>query len=261
MLLTLTPRFSKTNTKKDVLFITGDWNAKVESQDIPEITGSFGLGVQNEVGWRLTVFPRGYTGHNKHTFPKTQEMTLQMDITKWSILKSDWLYSLNLKMEIYCCFSVSPSCLTPWTAAHRLPFPSPTPRVCSNSCPLSWWCHPTTSSSIIPFSSCLQFFSASGSFPMSQLFASGGQIIGASASASFLPMNIQDWFPLGLTSLSFLQSKGLSRSFLQPHSLKASIFWCSAFFYCPTLTSTHDYWKNHSFDYMDLCRQSNVSAF
>ena len=153
-----------------------------------------------------------------------------MDITKWSILKSNWLYSLNLKMEIYCCCSVSPSCLTPWTAAHRLPFPSPTPRVCSNSCPLSWWCHPTTSSSIIPFSSCLQFFSASGSFPMSQLFASGGQIIGASASASFLPMNIQDWFPLGLTSLSFLQSKGLSRSFLQPHSLKASIFWCSAFF-------------------------------
>ena len=89
----------------------------------------------------------------------------------------------------------------------RLPCPSPTPGACSNSCPSSRWCHPTTSSSIIPFFSCLQSFSASGSFQMSQFFASGGQSIGA--SASFLPMNIQDWFPLGSTGLIF-QSKGLS---------------------------------------------------
>ena len=78
----------------------------------------------------------------------------------------------------------------------RLPCPSPTPRACSNSCPLSRWCHPTISSSVVPFSSCLQSFPGSGSFPMRQFFASGGQTIGVSPSTSFLPMNIQDWFPL-----------------------------------------------------------------
>ena len=83
----------------------------------------------------------------------------------------------------------------------RLPGPSLSPGVCSNSCPLSWWCHPTISSSATPFSSCLQSFPASGSFPMSWFFASGGQSIGASASASVLPLNIQGWFPLGLTGL------------------------------------------------------------
>ena len=93
----------------------------------------------------------------------------------------------------------------------RLPCPSPTPGVYSNSCQLSRWCHPTTSSSVLPFSSRLQSFPASGSFQMSQFFTSGGQTIGASASASVLPMNIQDWFPLGLTGWISLQSKGLSR--------------------------------------------------
>ena len=88
--------------------------------------------------------------------------------------------------------------------------PSPTPGAFSNSCPLSWWCLPTTSSFVIPFSSCLQSFPESGSFPVSQFFAPSGQNIGASVLASVLPMNIQDWFPLGLTSLIFLQSKGLS---------------------------------------------------
>ena len=83
--------------------------------------------------------------------------------------------------------------------SHRLPCPSPTPRVYSNSCPSSWWCHPTVSSSAVPFSSHLQSFPASGSFPMSQFFASGGQSIGVSASASVLPMNIQDYLPLGWT--------------------------------------------------------------
>ena len=95
---------------------------------------------------------------------------------------------------------------------NRIPCPSPTPRGCSNSCPSSQWCHPTISSSIVPFFSCLQSFPELGSFLMSQFFASGGQSIGASASASVLPMNIQDWFPLGLTAVS-LQSKGLSRVF------------------------------------------------
>ena len=98
------------------------------------------------------------------------------------------------------------------------PVPSPTPRVYSprvysNSCPLSRWCHPTISSSVIPFSSCLQSFSASGSFQKSQFFTSGGQSIGVSASESVLPMNIQDWFPLGWTGWISLQSKGLSRVF------------------------------------------------
>ena len=92
----------------------------------------------------------------------------------------------------------------------RPPCPSPTPRVYSNSCPSSRWCHPTISSSVIPFSSCLQSFPVSGSFPMSQFFASGGQSIGASASASVLPMNIQDWFPFRWTDWISLWSKGLS---------------------------------------------------
>ena len=102
---------------------------------------------------------------------------------------------------------------TPWTAACRLPCPSPTSRAWSNSHPSSQWCHPTISSSVIPFSSCLQTFPTLGSFPMSWLFASGGQSIRASASASVLPMNIQDWFPLELTGLISLLSKGLPRVF------------------------------------------------
>ena len=95
----------------------------------------------------------------------------------------------------------------------RNPCPSPTPRVSSNSCPLSQWCHPTVSSSVFPFSSHLQSFPASGSFPMSQSFTSGGQSIRVSALASVLPMNIQDWSPLGWTGWIPLQSKGLSRVF------------------------------------------------
>ena len=106
---------------------------------------------------------------------------------------------------------------------------SPTPRVYSNSCPLSWWCHPTISSSVIPFSSHLQSFQASGSFQMSQLFASSRQSIGVSASTSVLPKNIQDWFPLGWTGWISFHSKGLSR-ILQHHSSKASVLQCSAFF-------------------------------
>ena len=95
----------------------------------------------------------------------------------------------------------------------RLPYPSPAPGACSNSCPSSRWYHPTISSSVVPFSSCLQSFPASGSFPVSQFFTSGGQSIGALASASVLPVNIQDWFPLGLTALISLLSEGLSRVF------------------------------------------------
>ena len=110
--------------------------------------------------------------------------------------------------------SVMPSSLQPHGLQHsRHPCPSPTSRVCSNSCPSSWWCHPTISSSVIPFPSCLKSHLASGYFPMSQLFISSGQNVGASASGSVLPMNIQDWFSLGRAGWISLQSKGLSRGF------------------------------------------------
>ena len=110
-------------------------------------------------------------------------------------------------------FIISPSNEYSGLHAARLHCSSPTPGACSNSCPSSWWCHPTISTSVFPFSSCFQSFPASGSFPMRQFFASGGQSMGVSASASVLPMNIQDWFPLGLTSLISLQSKRISRVF------------------------------------------------
>ena len=106
----------------------------------------------------------------------------------------------------------------------RLPCPSPTPRANSNSCPLCRWHHPTISSSVVPFSFCLQSFPAPGSFQMSQFLALGGQNMGVSASASVLPMNIQDWFPLGLTGWIFLQSKGLSRVFSKTKVQKYHFF-------------------------------------
>ena len=134
----------------------------------------------------------------------------------------------------------------------RPPCPSPTPRACSNSRPLSQWCHSAISSSVALFSSCLQSSPASGSFPVSCLFTSGGKRIRASVSVSVLPVSTQDWFPLGLTGLISLLSKGL-KSLLQHHSSKASILWHSAFFMV-RLTSIHDYWKNHSFVCTDLCQ-------
>ena len=138
---------------------------------------------------------------------------------------------------------------------YRLRCPSPTTG--ANSCPSSSWCHPIISSSVVPFSSCLQSFPASGSFPVSHFFTSGDQSIGVSASASVLPMNIQDWFALGWTGWISLQSKGLSRVFSNTTVLRHQFLGT----YCLALTSVHDYWKNHSFDHMDLCQQNNVSAF
>ena len=114
------------------------------------------------------------------------------------------------------------------------------------SCRLSRWCHPTISS-VIPFSSRLQSFPSSGSFQMSQFFTPSGLSIGVSASASILPMNIQDWFPLGCTGWISLQSKGLSRVFSNT-TVQKHLFFRAQLFYSPTLTSIHDYWKNHSFD-------------
>ena len=142
----------------------------------------------------------------------------------------------------------------------RPPCPSQTPRVYSNSCPSTRWCHPAISSSVVPFSSCPQPLLASGSFPMSQLFAWGGQSFGVSASASVLPVNTQDWSPLGWTGWISLQSKGVSRVFsntiVQKHQ-----FFSAQLLHSPTLTSIYNHWKNHSLDHTDLCWQSNVSAF
>ena len=143
----------------------------------------------------------------------------------------------------------------------RPPCPSPTPGTYSNSCPLSRWCHPTISSSVVYFSSCPQSFPASGSFQMSQVFTSGGQSTGVSSSTSVLPMHSQDWFPLGWYGWISLQSKGLSRVFSKTTAQKHHFFSTQPFLYGLILISINDYWKNHSFDYTDLCWQSDVSAF
>ena len=127
--------------------------------------------------------------------------------------------------------SVVSDSLRPHEPQHaRPPCPTPTPGVYPKSCPLSWWCHPTISSSVVPFSSCPQSFPTSGSFQMSQLSASGGQNIGVSASTSVLPMNTQDWFPSGWTGLDLLAVQGTLKSLLQHQSSKASLLQCLAFF-------------------------------
>ena len=133
----------------------------------------------------------------------------------------------------------------------RLPCPSPTPGTCSNSYPSSQWCHSTISSSVIPFSFCLQSFPANRVFSNESVFCIRWPKYW---SFSISLINIQDWFPLGLTDLISLQSKGL-KNLLQDHSSKASIL------YGPTLISIHNYWKKHIFDYMNICQQNDVSAF
>ena len=144
------------------------------------------------------VLPKECSDHSKHPYPTTQEMTPHIDISSVQLL------------------SVSES-LWPHGLQHsRLSCPSPTPGACSNWYPSSHRCHPIILSSVAPFSFCLQSFPASGPFPMNQFFVSGSQSIGVSASASVLPMNIQGWFPLGLTGLISLTSKWL---FLWPHGL------------------------------------------
>ena len=129
----------------------------------------------------------------------------------------------------------------------RPPCPSPTPGVHPDPCPLSWWCHPTISSSFITFSSCPQSFPASGSFPMSQIFTSGGQSIGVSASTSVPPMNTQDWSPLGRTVGSPCSPRDSQESSPTPQfkSINSSAL---SFLYSPNITSIHDHWKNHSLD-------------
>ena len=188
---------------------------------------------------------------------------IQADFHYFMYMCNSYIYVYSYNIYISMCiyihthknYLVMSDSLWPHGLQHaRLPCPSPTPRAYSNSCPLSRWCHPTISSSVSPFSSHLQSFSTS------QLFASGGQSIGVSASASVLPMNIQDWFPLGWTGLISLHSKGFSRVFSNTTVQKLQFFGAQ-FSLWSTLTSIHDYWKNHCFDETDLCWQSNVSAF
>ena len=158
--------------------------------------------------------------------------------------------------------SVSKSCLTLWPYGlqyTRLPSPSLSSRVCSNTCPLSWWCQPMISSSVTHFSSCPQSLPASASL-LSQLFTSGDQSTGTSASALVLPTNIQRWFPLGLTSL-FSCCLRDSQEYSPAPQFESISSVVLSLLYGPPVTFIPNYWKNHSFNYRDLCRQSDVSAF
>ena len=153
--------------------------------------------------------------------------------------------------------SVVSDSLQPHGLQHaRPPCPPPTPGAYSNSCPLSWWCHPNISS-VIPFSSCLQSFPATGSFQMSQFFASGGQSTGVSAS-SVLPMNIQDWFPFRMDWLDLLAVQGTLKTLLQHHSSKASMLQHSVFF---MVQLSHPYMTTGRAIALAIHWQSDVSAF
>ena len=168
---------------------------------------------------------------------KTLHITVNILPSSWRyfdrILNSSFINFLVLYTYISSVQSLSrvPLFATPWITAHQASLSSPTPTVYSNSYPLCRWCYPTISSSVVPFSSCPQSLPASGSFPVSQLFPWGGQNTGVSASASVLPMNTQNWSPLGWAGWISLQSKGLSRVFSTTSS-KASFFQHSAFFTC-----------------------------
>ena len=158
-------------------------------------------------------------------------------------MKSSFVHKLLFQ---FTC-SVMSEPLQPHGLQHtRPPCPSPTPRAYSNSCPQSWCCHPTISSFVVPFSSCLPSLPTLGFFQMSQLFTSGGQSTGVSASTSVLPMNIQDWYPLGWTG-SPCSPRDSQESSPKPE-FKSINFSVLNFLHNPTLTSIHDHWKKHSFD-------------
>ena len=183
-------------------------------------------------------------------FPLTTKQILGKEVLGFTLFSITVVRNQS-ELEICCCCSVAQSwptlcnpmeCSTPgFPVFHYLP------RVCSNACPLSRWCHPVISSSVVPFSSCLQSFPESGSFPVVWLFASGGQSIGASASVSVLLMNIQGWFPLGFTGLIPCSPRDPEESSPAPE-FKLINSLALSFLYGPVLTSIHGYWKNHSFD-------------
>ena len=158
----------------------------------------------------------------------------------WKQFAHNSHFQLNQISSVHFSHSVVSDCLQPHGLQHsRPPCPSPTLGVYSDSCSLSQWCHPIISPPVVS-SSCLQSFPASRSFQINQFFATGGESIGVSASASVFPIYIQDWFPLVWTGWISLQSKGLWRKSINSSAL--------SFFHSPTLTSIHDYWKNHSLD-------------
>ena len=178
-----------------------------------------------------------------------------MQVLDFSFMTRDWTQAHSsgspnhwTTSSVQFSHSVVSDSLWPHESQHaRPPCPSPTLRVHSNSCPSSQWYHPAISSSVIPFSSCRQSLPASESFPMSQLFASGRQSIGVSASTSVLPMNTQDWSPLGWTGWISLRAWDSQESSPTPQfkSINSSAL---SFLHCPTLTSIHDHGKNHSLD-------------
>ena len=167
----------------------------------------------------------------------------------WELQANQWpfIYICSVS-SVQFSHSVMFNSLWPHESQHtRPPCPSPTPRVYPNLCPLSRWCHPSISTSVVPFSSCPQSFPASGSFQRSQLFTSGGPNIGVSASTSVLPMNTQDLSPLGWTGWISLLPRDSQESSLTPQfkSINSSVL---SFLYSPNLTSIHDHWKNHNLD-------------
>jgi len=170
----------------------------------------------SQIGWVLNLMQRKIGINTKYGQLKSTLWSLgELCVSCFKKAHCKFFSFLILFSQVsqYSCSVVSDS-LPPHGLQHARPScPSPTPGVYSDSCLLNQWCHPTISSSVIPFSSCLQSFPASGSFPMSEFFALSDQSIGVSASASVLPMNIQDWFPLGWTGWISLLSKGLSRGF------------------------------------------------
>ena len=172
--------------------------------------GGVGVTVMQKLTWHPQAFVCSFLVCWDKLVNRNGFMDFKIIFTKWT---KDLNRGHRLSSLQFSCSVMSDS-LWPHGLQHaRPPCPSPTPGVYSNSCPLSRWCHPTISSSVVPFSSCLQSSPATGSFKMSQFFTSGGQSIGVSASESVLLMNIQDWFPLGWTGLISLQSKRLLRVF------------------------------------------------
>ena len=177
----------------------------------------------------------------KHTKVMLHRKRKKLTLMKICLHNNSLYYFYNLSVSIQFSCSVMSNSLQPHGLQHaRFPCPSPTPRICSDSCALIQWCHPTISYSVVPFSSHLQSFPASGSFQMSQFFTSGGQSIGVSASASVLPMNTQDWFPSEWTGWISLQSKGLSRVFSNT-TVQKHQFFGAQLSYNPTLSNCQMY--------------------
>ena len=188
-------------------------------------------------------------------------MPTKLFLNRTDFLVKTWLLN-EVVLFVVVAQSLSSVSLWPHGLQHtRLPCPSISPRVCLNSCPLSQWCHPTISSSVIPYSFHLQSFPASGSFSMSQFFASGGHSYW-SFNFSISPSNEYSWLiSFRMDWMDLLSVQGTLKSLLQHHSSKASILRRSACFNIQLSKSIHDYWRNHSFDKTDPCWQSHVSAF